>query len=68
MTTTSLDNQMTPSFESDDLIRDMVYGKKGQNRRMYCAATVGSTVMAAALFRVLGQDYAELPLAASVIG
>ncbi|KAK1400203.1 PHD-type domain-containing protein [Heracleum sosnowskyi] len=54
-------------IQSDnDLIRDMVYGKKGQSRRMYCAVvTVGSTVVAAALFRVLGQDLAELPLAAT---
>ncbi|KAL8149952.1 hypothetical protein AgCh_006820 [Apium graveolens] len=60
---------MIKTSESDDLLRDMVYShRKTQNRRMYCAVVkVGSTVVAAALFRVLGQDFAELPFAATAM-
>lgn len=53
----------------DDLIPVMIYGRSNRDQDfagMYCAVlTVNSTVVSAGIFRIFGQDVAEMPLVAT---
>ncbi|CDP07019.1 unnamed protein product [Coffea canephora] len=57
------------SNKGRDLIPVMVYGRSNRDQDfagMYCAVlTVNSTVVSAGIFRVFGQDVAEVPLVAT---
>nr|XP_027084812.1 uncharacterized protein LOC113706931 [Coffea arabica] len=57
------------SNKGRDLIPVMVYGRSNRDQDfagMYCAVlTVNSTVVSAGIFRVFGQDVAEIPLVAT---
>ncbi|KAL3506884.1 hypothetical protein ACH5RR_032266 [Cinchona calisaya] len=57
------------SNKNDDLIPFMIYGKNNRDQDfggMYCAILmVNSTVVSAGIFRIFGQEVAEIPLVAT---
>ncbi|VFQ59370.1 unnamed protein product [Cuscuta campestris] len=66
-------NPIVDSVTGRDFIPSMVYGRRSIRwqdfRGMHCAVlTLNSTVISAAIFRVFGQDCAEIPLVATRIG
>ncbi|XP_027062700.1 uncharacterized protein [Coffea arabica] len=58
-----------PSKSNTDLIPSLIYGKSNRDQDyggMFCAVlTVNSIVVSAGIFRIFGQDVAEIPLVAT---